>query len=150
MEDQDRDLIADIKMCLQQKQEGQSFRDKKVLSDRDILGKGLERFWRDFRKAAGELCERLSAETGIALSCRWNGETLNLTRSKSQYGISVTLGDAPPYKIFISGINGLHYTSEVRIILEDSQLDWLAESSGSPISARQAAGNALKALVLVT
>ena len=68
MEDQDRDLIADIKMCIQQKQAGQSFRDKKVVGDRDILGKGLERFWRDFRKAAGDLCERLSAETGIALS----------------------------------------------------------------------------------
>jgi hypothetical protein len=87
-------------------------------------------------------------ETGIFLSCKWNGEELNVTRSKSQYGISAALGGAPHYTIVISGVGGLRYTEEIRIILEDSQSRGIPVADGNPAYARQTVCRALKALVL--
>jgi len=147
MEDQDRDLIGHIKGRLQHKQ-GRLLRDRKVLSDRDVLGKGVNSFWNEFRKAMGEICERLSRELGISLSCKWNGEELNVTRPNTRYVLNAKLGNSPPYEIVISGIGGLRYAATVRIVLDDSQLDWLAMVDENPAYARQVAGKAIEELVL--
>jgi hypothetical protein len=148
MEDLDRDFVAHIKGRLQFKQESETLKAKKALSDRDILGKGLDRFWNDFRKAMGELCERLSRELGISLWCTWNGEELNVTRPNSRSILRAAVGAAPPYEIRISGIDGFYYEATVRIVLEDSQLDWLAETDGGPTPARQVAAKALEEFLL--
>jgi hypothetical protein len=144
VEDLDRDFVAHIRDRLQLREESAALRAKKALSDRDILGKGLNRFWNDFRKVMGELCERLSREFGISLSCRWNGEELNVTRPNSRSVLNAKVGTGPPYEITISVVDGLHYEALVRIVLEDSHTDWVAQIDGSPTSPRKIAGKSLE------
>lgn len=146
-EDFDRDFVVHIRERLHNKQEQATLRAKKALSDRDILGKGLNHFWNEFRKVMGEVCERMTREFGISLSCKWNGEELNVTRSNSRSILNARVGAAPPYEIRITGIDGLHYEATVHIVLEDSQTDWLAEMDGGPISARKVAWQSVEALV---
>lgn len=147
-EDQDRDFVAHMRDCLRLRQESELLHVKKILGDRDILGKGLDHFWNDFRKVMGDLCERLSREFGLSLSCRWNGKELNVTTPNKRQRLNAEVGDGPPYEIVISGRDGLQYHAVVQIKLEDSQLDWLATTNESPVSARQTASTAVKALIL--
>lgn len=144
MEDQDRDFIERIKSRLQLKREGTLLREKKALSDRDILEKGANTFWSEFRKAIAELCDRVSRETGVTLSCRWNGEELNVNRPNTRHALTARLGSCPPYQIAIVGA----YAATVSIVLEDSQVDWLAVIEGSPAHARKIAAAAIESLVL--
>ena len=95
MEDQDRDFISHMRDCLRSRQQGDILHDRKVLGDRDILGKGLNHFWNDFRKAMGELCERLCREFGLSISCRWNGNELNVTTPNKHCRLNAEVGRRP-------------------------------------------------------
>ena len=148
MEDQDRDFISHMRDCLRSRQQGDILHDRKVLGDRDILGKGLNHFWNDFRKAMGELCERLCREFGLSISCRWNGNELNVTTPNKHCRLNAEVGSAPPYEVVITGRDGFRYQAVVRIRLEDSQLDWIAVSDDAPTSARKVASQALEAFIL--
>jgi hypothetical protein len=148
MEDQGRDFISHMKGALRQKQQNMELRAKKALADRDILGKALERFWNELRKVMGEICEQLSREVDISLSCKWNGEALSVTRSKSRAILNAKIGSAPPYEVIFWGENGLSYAATVRIILDDSQIDSMPVIDDAPTSARQVAQKAIEALVL--
>ena len=148
MEDQDRDFIAHMRDRLLSKQESTNLHDKKVLGDRDILGRGLNYFWNDFRKVTGELCERLCREFGLSLSCRWNGSELNITTPNKRSRLHAEVCGGLPYEIVLSGRDGFQYRAVVQIRLEDSQLDWIAVLDESPTSARQVASRALEAFIL--
>ena len=146
-EDQDRDFISHVRGRLEAERSHEMLCIKKIVGDRDILGKGLEHFWNDFRKATGELCERLSREFGLSLSCRWNGKELNVTSPKKHGCLSATRGDAPPYEVVLLGHDGFRYSATIRIRLDDSQLGWLVVLDDSPTSARKVASHALEAFV---
>ncbi len=148
MEDQHRDVIEHIKGRLRAKQADKSLHDQKVLSDRDVLGKGLDIFWTAFRKAIGELCEQVGRETGIALVCRFNGDELNVSRPNSPYAFNAQLGKAPPYEVVISGRNSFRHNATVRIILDETQLDTIVTMEETFTSASQVAGKAITELVL--
>lgn len=148
MEDQDRDFIAHLRDRLISRQESATLHERKILGDRDILGKGLTHFWNDYRKAMGELCERVCREFDRSLSCRWNGNELNVTAPNKRCRLNAEVGSAPPYEVVIAGRDGFHYQAVVRIRLEDSQLDWIAVLDETPTSARRAASQALEAFLL--